>query len=87
MKKYFEVRRILEPKGYSYIEMTKEGVYVIAMNSSGKVCLFDSNANPLDAQNNEISIEKDSNKENCYIIKINNYITEYSPQDKQILDS
>lgn len=57
------------------------------MNSSGKVCLFDSDANPLDVQKNEISIEKNSNKENCYIIKVNNCIIEYNPKEPQNLDS
>jgi len=77
MEKYFELKDTLEEKGYCNVEMIAGGLLIIAKDLSGKVCLFDLNANQVDLVKNNITIEKDPQKDGRLRITINYYQTKY----------
>ncbi len=76
MNDFFEIKKQLEEKGFSNIEMIAGGKCLVA-NRINEIHLFDLNLNRIPLSD-QIKVEKVKDKENTYKISINSYETEYT---------
>ena len=76
MNDFFEIKKQLEEKGFSNIEMIGGGKYLVAYRIN-EVHLFDMDLNRI-LLSDKIKIEKVKGKENTYKISINSHTTEYT---------
>lgn len=76
MNDFFEIKKQLEKKGFTNIEMIAGGKYLVA-NRINEIHLFDLNLNRI-LLSDQIKVEKVKDKENTYKISINSYEIEYT---------